>query len=289
MPSCTLGSSTPIIEPWHEISNNVVCATSKDSDQPAHTGSLIRASACCLNILCLKKGCTGSSESTLVKMPHCWKYYVAAHLLCVRAAMARLCLHLSKCHIVENIMLRLTYCVWEQLWLVCVYTCQNATLLKICCGSLIVCESSYGSSVSTLVKMPHCWKYVAAHLLCVRAAMARLCLHLSKCHIVENIMLRLTYCVWEQLWLVGVYTCQNATLLIICCGSLIVCESSYGSSVSTLVKMPHCWKYYVAAHLLCVRAAIAVVRLNRHTGSSELSLVASLNRTKISLAGSNII
>ena len=33
-------------EPQHEISNNVVCATSKDSDQPAHTRSLIRALAC---------------------------------------------------------------------------------------------------------------------------------------------------------------------------------------------------------------------------------------------------
>ena len=30
-------------EPAHEISNNMVCATSKASDQPAHTGSLIRA------------------------------------------------------------------------------------------------------------------------------------------------------------------------------------------------------------------------------------------------------
>ena len=30
-------------EPLHEISNNVVCATSKDSDQLAHTRSLIRA------------------------------------------------------------------------------------------------------------------------------------------------------------------------------------------------------------------------------------------------------
>ena len=28
-----------IIEPWHGISNNVVCATSKASDQPAHTQS----------------------------------------------------------------------------------------------------------------------------------------------------------------------------------------------------------------------------------------------------------
>ena len=39
------------IEPQHEISNNVVCATSKASDQPAHTRSLIRAFASRLNIL----------------------------------------------------------------------------------------------------------------------------------------------------------------------------------------------------------------------------------------------
>ena len=32
-------------EPVHEISNNVVCATSKGLDQPAHTRSLIRAFA----------------------------------------------------------------------------------------------------------------------------------------------------------------------------------------------------------------------------------------------------
>ena len=42
---------TIIIEPVHEISNNVVCATSKGSDQPAHTRSLIRAFACRLSIL----------------------------------------------------------------------------------------------------------------------------------------------------------------------------------------------------------------------------------------------
>ena len=36
---------------WHEISNNVVYATSKGSDQPAHTRSLIRAFASHLNIL----------------------------------------------------------------------------------------------------------------------------------------------------------------------------------------------------------------------------------------------
>ena len=38
-------------EPVHEISNKVVCATSKASDQPAHTRSLIRAFACRLSIL----------------------------------------------------------------------------------------------------------------------------------------------------------------------------------------------------------------------------------------------
>ena len=31
-----------IIEPRHDISNNVVCATSKASNQSAHTRSLIR-------------------------------------------------------------------------------------------------------------------------------------------------------------------------------------------------------------------------------------------------------
>ena len=40
-----------IYEPRHEISNNVVCAASKASDQPAHTHSLIRAFASGLNIL----------------------------------------------------------------------------------------------------------------------------------------------------------------------------------------------------------------------------------------------
>ena len=38
-------------KPVHEISNNVICATSKASDQPAHTRSLIRALASRLSIL----------------------------------------------------------------------------------------------------------------------------------------------------------------------------------------------------------------------------------------------
>ena len=38
-------------KPVHEISNNVVCATSKASNQPAHMRSLIRAFASRLSIL----------------------------------------------------------------------------------------------------------------------------------------------------------------------------------------------------------------------------------------------
>ena len=33
-----------------------------------------------LEFLSLQGGCTGSSESSLVKMPHCWKSHVTAHI-----------------------------------------------------------------------------------------------------------------------------------------------------------------------------------------------------------------
>ena len=79
-------------EPRHEISNNLVCATSKASDQtarlPAHTRSLIRAFALLtehhLEFLSLKGDCTGSSESTLAKMPHCLKSHVVAQMCMTR-------------------------------------------------------------------------------------------------------------------------------------------------------------------------------------------------------------
>ena len=72
----------------------MVCATNKASDQPAHTRSLIRAFASRLNysltvklltehhfeFLSLTRGYTGSSVSTLVKMQHCWKSHVVAHM-----------------------------------------------------------------------------------------------------------------------------------------------------------------------------------------------------------------
>ena len=34
-----------------------------------------------LEFVSLKGGCTGLSESTLVKMPHCWKSYVASQFM----------------------------------------------------------------------------------------------------------------------------------------------------------------------------------------------------------------
>ena len=36
-----------------------------------------------LDFLSLKGCCTGSYESTLVKMPHCWKSHVTADMACI--------------------------------------------------------------------------------------------------------------------------------------------------------------------------------------------------------------
>ena len=68
----------------------MVCGTSKASDQPAHTGSLIGAFAAMsvklltehyLECLSLKGGCASSSEPTLVKMPHFWKSHATAQII----------------------------------------------------------------------------------------------------------------------------------------------------------------------------------------------------------------
>ena len=40
-----------------------------------------------LEFLSLKGGCTGSSEFTHVKMPHCWKSHVRAYFLIVEQRM----------------------------------------------------------------------------------------------------------------------------------------------------------------------------------------------------------
>ena len=38
-----------------------------------------------LEFLSLKGGCTGSSESTHIKMPHCWKSHALAQFICLKA------------------------------------------------------------------------------------------------------------------------------------------------------------------------------------------------------------
>ena len=57
-------------EPRHKIFNNVVCATNKGSNQCLSDQSLKLLTEHHLEFLSLKRGQTGLSESTLVKMPH---------------------------------------------------------------------------------------------------------------------------------------------------------------------------------------------------------------------------
>ena len=47
-----------------------------------------------LEFLSLTGGCTGSSESTLIKMPHCWKSHVLAQLF--------ISMYITKCSIWEH-------------------------------------------------------------------------------------------------------------------------------------------------------------------------------------------
>ena len=71
----------------------MLCATNKASDQPAHTQSdqnlysspefsksVKLLTEHHLEFLSLKGGRTGSSRSTFVKMPHCWKSDVTVHI-----------------------------------------------------------------------------------------------------------------------------------------------------------------------------------------------------------------
>ena len=58
-----------------------ICAVSSEPLQVLeHTMTVKLLTKQHLEFLSLKGGCTGSSESTLVKMPHCWKSHVAAHI-----------------------------------------------------------------------------------------------------------------------------------------------------------------------------------------------------------------
>ena len=74
-------------DPLHEISNNVVCATSAYAQSDQRLCKSLKYSMTVklltdqhLEFLSLKGGGTGSSEYLHVKMPHCWKSRVAARL-----------------------------------------------------------------------------------------------------------------------------------------------------------------------------------------------------------------
>ena len=53
-----------------------------------------------LEFLSLKGGCTGLSESTPVKMPHCWKSHAAAHIRCLIFIRIVWCFVLGPCLVV---------------------------------------------------------------------------------------------------------------------------------------------------------------------------------------------
>ena len=88
-----------------EISNNVVCATSKGSDQPAHTRSLITAFAHHLNILPVK----------LLTEQH--------------FELKRRLQGLSKCHIVGSVMPRLKWALSQET-LIFVYLKNTYTFVE---------------------------------------------------------------------------------------------------------------------------------------------------------------
>ena len=79
-------------EPQHEISNNVVCATSNaQSDQSLcysleYPITVKSPTEQHLEFLGLKAGCIDSSESIHVKMPHCWKSHATTHRTLVKSA-----------------------------------------------------------------------------------------------------------------------------------------------------------------------------------------------------------
>ena len=60
----------------------MACATSKASDQPAHMASMSvkLLPEHHLEFLNVNGRCRGSSESTHVKMPHCWKSHATAQI-----------------------------------------------------------------------------------------------------------------------------------------------------------------------------------------------------------------
>ena len=86
-----------------------------------------------LRFLSLKGGCTGSSESTHVKMPHCWKSHVTAHI----------CLYLQKCQL-------LSWKVMTAEWRVCYIRLMRVPGMSPNTWSLVVLTSQSHCGISMM-------------------------------------------------------------------------------------------------------------------------------------------
>ena len=85
---------------WDQQSLGSACAYTQ-SDQSiclslAYSMSVKLLTEHHLEFLSLKGGCIGLSESTLVKMPHCWKSHVVVHMFWVRKKKVNT--YLKACH-----------------------------------------------------------------------------------------------------------------------------------------------------------------------------------------------
>ena len=69
-------------EPVHEISNNAYAQSDQSLCSSLEYSMIVKIlTEHHLEFLCLKGGCTGSSESTLVKMPNCRKSRAMAQMV----------------------------------------------------------------------------------------------------------------------------------------------------------------------------------------------------------------
>ena len=57
-----------------------------------------------LEFLNFKGGCTGSSESTIVKIPYCWTSHVTAHMMIISSLIYRVLIELNVNSIVKSVL-----------------------------------------------------------------------------------------------------------------------------------------------------------------------------------------
>ena len=126
-----------------------------------------------LEVLSLKGGCTGKSESTLVKMPHCWKSHVATQMGKQRSPVAGASdsVRLRCTGTSESTLVKMPHC-----WKSHIAAQMGKQRSPVAGASDSVRLRCTGTSKSTLVKMPHCWKsHVAAQMGKQRCPVAGAC------------------------------------------------------------------------------------------------------------------